>query len=52
MKKQLNKDFICICGHKRQDHYLKEKACWFCAISGPWCDKFVGDNLKYLESKI
>jgi hypothetical protein len=48
----MTKDFPCKCGHTREEHYLKENACWYCAIISEWCDKFVGDNLKYLENKI
>lgn len=52
----MNKQFPCKCGHELHVHYLREdktrKACWYCAIKGEWCEEFVGDNLKYLETKI
>jgi hypothetical protein len=48
----VKQDFPCICGHIKEEHYLKEKACWFCPLIGEWCEQFVGDNLKYLENKI
>ena len=47
----MNTNFPCKYGHSYEDHYLKEKACWFCAIISEWCDEFVGDNLRFLEGK-
>jgi hypothetical protein len=48
----MNKKFICKCGHIQKEHHFASQTCWPCAVSGEWCTKFVGDNLKYIEDLV